>query len=107
MGTNVAVQDHRSKLWDTYGVVTAIGSQRQYYVKSRKGSVLVRNRRFIRCRVPESVPYLPDNMVKQNRGPEAMNQHTAKTRRSSRQKKPTQSLIEDPNWNYVVANTVN
>ena len=57
-GTNVTVQDHRSKLWDTYGVVTAIGSQHQYYVKTQKGSVLVRNQRFIRRRVPESVPYL-------------------------------------------------
>ena len=28
VGTNVAVQDHRTRLWDTYGVVTAIGPQR-------------------------------------------------------------------------------
>ena len=73
------MQDHKSKLWDTYGVVTAIGHQRQYYVKTQKGSVLVRNQRFIRRRVPESVHYLPDNTVTQNMGPETMNQHTAET----------------------------
>jgi len=57
IGMNVAVQDHRTKLWDTYGVVTAIGPQRQYYIKTQKGSVLVRNRHFMRRRIPESVPY--------------------------------------------------
>ena len=58
MGTNVAVQDHRTRLWDTYGVVTAIGPQWQYHIKTHRGSVLIRNRLFIRRRVPESVPYL-------------------------------------------------
>ena len=48
VGTNVAVQDHRTILWDTYGVVTAIGPQRQYHIKAQRGSVLIRNRQFIR-----------------------------------------------------------
>ena len=100
VGTNVAEQDHRSKLWDTYGVVTAIDPQCQHSVKTQKESALVRNWRFIRCRVPESVPYLPDNTIKQNRGPETMNQHTAETRRSSRQKKPTQRLQTGTSWEH-------
>ena len=36
VGTNVAVQDHRTKLWDMYGVVTAIGPQRQYHIKTQE-----------------------------------------------------------------------
>ena len=43
VGTNVAVQDHRTRLWDTYGVVIAIGLQCQYHVKTQKGSILARN----------------------------------------------------------------
>ena len=58
VGTNVAVQDPRTKWWDTYGIVTAIGHQRQYYIKTQKGGTLIRNRRFIRHRVSDSVPYL-------------------------------------------------
>jgi len=41
IGMNVAVQDHRTKLWDTYGVVTAISPLRQYHIKTLKRSVLV------------------------------------------------------------------
>jgi len=58
VGINVAVQDPHTKLWDTYGIVTALGPHRQYHIKTQRGSALVRNRRFICCRVPDSVPYL-------------------------------------------------
>ena len=98
VGTNVAVQDHRTRLWDTYGVVIAIGPQRQYHVKTQKGSILVRNRRFIRRRVPGSITYLQCDA--QCTGDlEATHQCTSEPRRSHRGRKPTQRLIEDPNWN--------
>ena len=98
VGTNVAVQDHRTRLWDTYGVVIAIGPQRQYHVKTQKGSILVRNQRFIRRRVPGSITYLQCDA--QCTGDlEATHQCTSEPRRSHRGRKPTQCLIEDPNWN--------
>ena len=56
VGTNVAVQNHQSKLWDIYVVVTHVGPHRRYYVKTSSGRVLVRNRRFLRRRVQMSIP---------------------------------------------------
>ena len=47
VGTNVAVQDHKTRLQDTYSVEIAIGPQYQYHVKTQKGSVLVHNQCFI------------------------------------------------------------
>lgn len=54
IGSNVAVQNHHSKLWDVYGVVVDIGPHRRYFVKTANGRILVRNRRFLRRRVPLS-----------------------------------------------------
>jgi hypothetical protein len=48
IGTNVRVQDPKSKLWSHVGVVVAIGRYRAYRVKFASGSVLWRNRRFLR-----------------------------------------------------------
>ena len=44
------------KLWDRYGIVVDIGKHRRFYVKTNSGRALVRNRRFLRRRVPTSVP---------------------------------------------------
>ena len=44
-GTHVAIQDPRTKMWSTYGMVTYVGPHRKY---CKTGRVLVRNRRFIR-----------------------------------------------------------
>ena len=55
-GSNVAIQNPQTKLWDTYGVVTEVGPHRRYYVKTRSGQILVRNCRFLRRRVPISIP---------------------------------------------------
>ena len=93
VGTNVAVQDHRTRLWDTYGVVIAIGPQRQYHVKTQKGSILVRNQRFIRRRVPESITYLQCD-VQCTGDPEAMHQYTSELRRLHRWRKPMQRLLK-------------
>ena len=61
IGTNVAIQNPLTKQWDIYGVVTHIGPYRQYHVKLINGRVLVRNRRFIRRRVP-AIPFRPSEV---------------------------------------------
>jgi hypothetical protein len=48
IGTNVRVQDPISKLWSLVGTIVAIGRYRAYRVKFASGSVLWRNRRFLR-----------------------------------------------------------
>jgi len=56
IGSNVAIQNPRTKLWDIYGVITGISPKRRYYIRTSSGRVLVRNRRFLRKRVPLSIP---------------------------------------------------
>ena len=56
IGSNVAIQNGETKRWDIYGIVTDIGRHRRYYIKTPSGRVLVRNRRFLRRRVPLSIP---------------------------------------------------
>ena len=46
IGSNVTIQNSKSKLWDIYGIVTDISPHRKYYVKTSSGRVLVRNRHF-------------------------------------------------------------
>ena len=52
IGSNVAIQDSSSRLWDIYGIVTAIGPHRCYFVKTASGCILFRNWRFLRRRLP-------------------------------------------------------
>lgn len=40
----------------SYGIVTAIGPHRRYHVKTASGRILVRNRRYLRRRVPLAPP---------------------------------------------------
>jgi len=87
VGSHVAVQHPMTKLWDTYGVVTSIGPHRQYYVKTHKGQILVHNRRFLRRRVPTSIP------AGRSKDPQP-----PPPRRSMRTRKPVNRLIEDPSW---------
>ena len=47
LGSNVAVQNPNTKIWDIYGVITDIGPHHRYYIKTQSGCVLVRNRRFL------------------------------------------------------------
>ncbi len=55
IGSPVAIQNPTSHAWDIYGTVTAVGPHRRYFVKTRSGRVLTRNRRFLRKRIPSSV----------------------------------------------------
>ncbi|EFX62905.1 hypothetical protein DAPPUDRAFT_119745 [Daphnia pulex] len=52
IGASVRVQDSDTKLWDRVGVIVAIGRYRSYRIKFASGSVLWRNRRFLRLLVP-------------------------------------------------------
>ena len=56
VGSNVAIHNAKTKLWDMYGVVTHISPHRRYYVKTASGRVLVQNRHFLRHRIPASIP---------------------------------------------------
>ena len=55
-GSQVVLQDPRTKLWNTYGKVISIDPHRKYQVRTKSGKVLVRNRRFLRRRVPALNP---------------------------------------------------
>ena len=96
VGSHVAIQNSQTKNWDTYGVVTEISPQRRYYIKTKGGRVLVRNRRFLCRRIPTSIPiHLPQPESSQPSIP----QQPPLPRQSSRNKKPTRRLIADPDWN--------
>ena len=54
VGSNVAVQRPRTKLWDTYGIVTSIGPCYQYHITGRKGQ----NCHLLQYIAPASIPEL-------------------------------------------------
>ena len=89
IGSHVAVQNPQSKAWNIYGIVTEINPRRRYYIKTKGGRVLVRNRRFLRRRVPLSIP---DKTLLTTQGEPEPSQPPL--RRSSRTKNPTRRLIE-------------
>ena len=55
VGTQVAVQNRETKLFDIYGVVIDVDQFRKCSVKIANGRILIRNRKFIRKRVPNSL----------------------------------------------------
>jgi hypothetical protein len=55
VGAPVRVQDPKTKLWSQSGVVVAVGQYRSYRIKFASGSVLWRNRRFLRLMVPAPI----------------------------------------------------
>ena len=94
VGSHVAIQNHQSKLWDIYGVITDIGPHRRYYVKTGSGRVLVRNRHFLHRRIPLSIP-----TSQQQSDPAAVPiQDPPILQHSKCTKRPTNRLIEDPYW---------
>ena len=90
VGSHVAIQNSDTKRWEIYGVVTDIGPNRRYYVKTQSGRVLVRNRRFLRRRIPASIP---GNSALQP--PATPHTSTPIPRRSTRKRVPTKRLVED------------
>ena len=83
------------RLWDIYGIVTEIGPHRRYYIKKTGGRVLIHNRCFLHRRVPASLskePECPTSTDPISTGAPHI------PRRSTRDKRPTRRLIEDPDW---------
>ena len=58
LGSVVELQDPFTKLWSKLGTVVAVGSRRNYYVKTESGRVYLRNRRFLRLHRPSTLPPL-------------------------------------------------
>ena len=95
VGTRVPVQNRESKLFDIYGTVIFIDNKfRKYSIKTDNGGMLIRNRKFIRKRVPRSL-LMSD--------PDLRHKHVYKadssvSRRPHRNVNPPRRLIEDENW---------
>ena len=105
VGTKVAIQDQCTKRWDIYGTVTDIGPHRRYFIKTLSGRVLVRNRRFLRKRLPVSlVPHTSSGDLTPP-APLPSPILTPAPRRSSRARKPTKRLIEEMTTFQAVNNT--
>lgn len=64
IGATVQVQNPKTKSWDGIGVIVGIGRYRSYRIKSPSGSVMWRNRRFLRRRliVPSAIQPNPPPM---------------------------------------------
>ena len=90
IGSNVAVHNGDSKQWDIYGIVVHIGPYRKYFVRLPSGRVLTRNRRFLRRRVPASVPAVPVSSP-----PVLVVEPPRPPRRSSRAYRRPNRLIEE------------
>jgi hypothetical protein len=69
------VWDPTSKLWDKVGVVVSIGRYRSYRIKFASGSVLWRNRRFLRPMV--AVLHTNEPVVHEGADDSTSAQHTA------------------------------
>ena len=102
IGSKVALQNQQTRLWDIYGTVVTIGPHRRYHVKTNGGRILVRNRRFLRHRVPASLQSrIPAPQTTNTPSPQTASQpqeHPTATRHSQRPRKPPTRLIEDPSW---------
>ena len=96
VGSHVAIQNTSSKLWDIYGIITAIAPHRRYFVRTQSGNILVRNRRFLRKRIATSVHAPgPIDIVSQDTVPDTL----PAPQRPARQRRPPERLIEDEHWN--------
>ena len=56
VGSQVALQDPATGLWDRHGVVTDVGPHRRYFIRLPSGRVLTRNRRHLRQRYAHATP---------------------------------------------------
>ncbi len=77
LGAHVRVRDPTSKLWDKVGVEVSIGRYRSYRIKFASGSVLRRNRSFLRPMV--AVPHTNEPVGHEGAGADDSTsaQHTA------------------------------
>ena len=93
IGSHVDIQNQDTKHWDKYGIVVDISRYRRYFVKTGNGRILVRNRRFIRRRVPMSLPASLNHAD----DPPILPHPQHPPRRSAQTHRPTKRLIEEIN----------
>ncbi len=105
-GAHVAIQNPTSRVWDIYGMVTAVSPHRRYFIRTQSGQVLVRNRRFIRKRtalsvyapaVPTAAFPIPLQPLEPPPAPDPAPSQVA-PRRSGRGTHRPARLIEDDTW---------
>ena len=87
IGSRVALQNHETKWWDLYRTVTDITPHRHYFIRTQSGRILVRNRRFLRCRIPPSIPTLTTDILPMH--------NLERPRRSTRVRNKPNRLIEE------------
>ena len=94
IGSNIAIQNPCSKLWDIYGVITAILPKRRYYIRTSC------NRCFLRRCVPLSIPMhmTRDRNADLTTQDLSAEQTTQELCRSVRTRQPPNRLIKDPTW---------
>lgn len=95
VGSHVAVQNPVSKLFNIYGTVVNVGPHRRYSVKTSSGRILVRNRRFLRRRTLVSLPAGTALPALPQPPPHSPEPPAAEPRRSTRQRRAPQRLIEE------------
>ena len=103
VGNHVAIQNPNTKMWDIYGVITAIGPFRRYYVKTQSGRVLVRNRRFLRKRSPLSIAAPTGDHYSHISTP-TTSDSAIEPRKSTRVKTAPSRLSNDPKWLFSSSN---
>ena len=89
-GSHVAIRNNETNCFDIYGIVMSVDRFRKYTIKTASGRFLVRNRRFIRKRIPASLTL-----------PESENPYNVVTEENVRPLRnvgrPVR-LVEDNNW---------
>ena len=93
VGSHVTVQNEYTKVWDIYGTVIKIEPNRTYHIKTQRGHVLVRNRRFIRRRVPIIPPQPPGSVSTPSQRIQATPRHHTPPRRPPASPRNSQSHI--------------
>ena len=94
IGNHVAIQNPTSKIWDIYGVITAIGPFRWYFIKAQSGHVLIRNCKFLHKRSPLSV-------AAPTRDHSSTPNTAMEPRRSSWVRTAQNRLSQDPAWLFI------
>ena len=85
-GEHIALYNQSSSKWDTHGTILQRISKRRYTIKLESGSILQRNRKYLRPRNPLSIT--------RNESREMTN-NPIDLRRSTRTKKAPNRLIEN------------
>ena len=95
LGSHVVIHNRETDNFDIYGTIVNIDAKsRRYTIKTQSGRVFVRNRRFIRKRVP--APLVINDS--ENVGDLITSRHAAGVMRPKRNINRPRRLIEDKNW---------